>query len=229
MNKIKAIETQYKGYRFRSRLEARWAVFFDALGVEWVYEPEGYDLGEAGWYLPDFWLPRLDTWIEIKPYAPSDNEIFKMWSLAQARIQKNVCKENFFLCGTPGLPQIVMDVTDRGNGLIHPGSGYFALSVTGYAMEGKPLINFECFAETGGGAKLDIWPMYFHRVDYYPLPAKMTPVNVRGASQMTGVTMFHGFTSRMYNGSGISYDNLRLRTAYTAARSARFEHGETPS
>jgi hypothetical protein len=25
----KAIETHYKGYRFRSRLEARWAVFFD--------------------------------------------------------------------------------------------------------------------------------------------------------------------------------------------------------
>jgi nucleoside 2-deoxyribosyltransferase len=51
---IKAIETRYKGYRFRSRLEARWAVFFDALGLEWEYEPEGFDLGDAGWYLPDF-------------------------------------------------------------------------------------------------------------------------------------------------------------------------------
>lgn len=51
---MKAIETRYKGYRFRSRLEARWAVFFDALGIKWEYEPEGYDLGEAGWYLPDF-------------------------------------------------------------------------------------------------------------------------------------------------------------------------------
>lgn len=28
---VKAIDTVYKGYRFRSRLEARWAVFFDAL------------------------------------------------------------------------------------------------------------------------------------------------------------------------------------------------------
>lgn len=35
---IKAIETSYKGYRFRSRTEARWAVFFDALGVRWEYE-----------------------------------------------------------------------------------------------------------------------------------------------------------------------------------------------
>ena len=33
--KFKAIETKYKGFRFRSRLEARWAVFFDALGIEW--------------------------------------------------------------------------------------------------------------------------------------------------------------------------------------------------
>lgn len=28
-NQIKAIETKYKGYRFRSRLEARYAVAFD--------------------------------------------------------------------------------------------------------------------------------------------------------------------------------------------------------
>lgn len=41
---IKAIKTEYKGYRFRSRLEARWAVFFDALGVRWEYEKEGYEL-----------------------------------------------------------------------------------------------------------------------------------------------------------------------------------------
>ena len=43
---MKAIQTEYKGYLFRSRLEARWAVFFDACGVRWEYEPEGYDLGD---------------------------------------------------------------------------------------------------------------------------------------------------------------------------------------
>ena len=64
---LKAIETVYKGYRFRSRLEARWAVFFDALGLEWEYEKEGYDLGDEGLYLPDFYLPSIDRWIEIKP------------------------------------------------------------------------------------------------------------------------------------------------------------------
>ena len=71
---LKAIETVYNGYRFRSRLEARWAVFFDALGCKYEYEKEGYDLGEAGLYLPDFWLPEQKYWIEIKGAKPTDHE-----------------------------------------------------------------------------------------------------------------------------------------------------------
>lgn len=74
---MKAIETHYKGYRFRSRLEARWAVFFDALQVKWEYEKEGFDLDEAGWYLPDFWLPELETWVEVKGKDPSEAEKLK--------------------------------------------------------------------------------------------------------------------------------------------------------
>lgn len=74
---VKAIETQYKGYRFRSRLEARWAVFFDAMGIEFQYEPEGFDLGDGILYLPDFWLPKDGLWIEIKPIAPNRAEIEK--------------------------------------------------------------------------------------------------------------------------------------------------------
>lgn len=50
---MKAIETIYKGYYFRSRLEARWAVFFDALELPFGYEPEGFDIGGLR-YLPDF-------------------------------------------------------------------------------------------------------------------------------------------------------------------------------
>ena len=68
---IKPIETQYNGHRFRSRLEARWAVFFDALGVRWIYEPEGL-LIDGKPYLPDFLLPDLGYLIEIKP--ATDNE-----------------------------------------------------------------------------------------------------------------------------------------------------------
>lgn len=71
---LKAIETKYKGYRFRSRLEARWAVFFDAMGIEWEYEKEGYEL-PSGWYLPDFWLPQVDMFAEIKGEAFKNIEL----------------------------------------------------------------------------------------------------------------------------------------------------------
>lgn len=77
---IKAIETIYPypdGDKFRSRLEARWAVFFNTLGLEYRYEHEGFDLGDGVWYLPDFWLPKLDCWVEIKPVLPSFPEISK--------------------------------------------------------------------------------------------------------------------------------------------------------
>ena len=46
---IKAHPTFYKDVLFRSRLEARWAAFFDLAGWEWEYEP--IDL--EGWS-PDF-------------------------------------------------------------------------------------------------------------------------------------------------------------------------------
>lgn len=69
----KAIQTNYAGCRFRSRLEARWAVFFDSLKVPWSYEHEGFDLGGGEWYLPDFWLPEQRLWLEIKPGSTGDD------------------------------------------------------------------------------------------------------------------------------------------------------------
>jgi len=81
---LKPIETHYNGYRFRSRLEARWAVFFDALGIKYEYEKEGYDLGEAGWYLPDFWLTECNRWVEIKGQKFTEGELNKAIALCEA-------------------------------------------------------------------------------------------------------------------------------------------------
>lgn len=67
MKHVKPIETRYKGYCFRSRLEARWAVFFDSLGIKYEYELEGYTLPSGAGYLPDFFLPDLGLHVEIKP------------------------------------------------------------------------------------------------------------------------------------------------------------------
>jgi hypothetical protein len=70
---MKAIETRYNGYHFRSRLEARWAVFFDSLNIPYRYEPEGYDL-EGLWYLPDFYLPRQRYYLDVKGTVPTSED-----------------------------------------------------------------------------------------------------------------------------------------------------------
>ena len=82
---IKAIETEYKGYKFRSRLEARWAVFFDAMDWAWEYEPEGYKMeymGEIIHYLPDFWLPDMKAFVEVKGGALNAEDRRKVEALA---------------------------------------------------------------------------------------------------------------------------------------------------
>lgn len=71
---FEVIPTEYKSHTFRGRTEARWAVFFDTLGIRWEYEKEGYEL-PSGRYLPDFWLPTQGYWIEIKGKEPTEREV----------------------------------------------------------------------------------------------------------------------------------------------------------
>ncbi|MDH3039022.1 hypothetical protein [Streptomyces sp. TRM75561] len=66
-----AVPTTYAGTRFRSRLEADWAITLDGLGILWEYEPELIVLPSGTQYLPDFWLPEVGTWLEVKgPNTP---------------------------------------------------------------------------------------------------------------------------------------------------------------
>jgi len=88
--KYKAIETVHSGFRFRSRLEARWAVFFESLGIDYRYEFDGIDLEDGTWYLPDFYLPKLKTWIEIKPDVPTPKEREKAIQLSIATGQEAI-------------------------------------------------------------------------------------------------------------------------------------------
>lgn len=78
---MQAIQTVYKGYKFRSRLEARWAVFLNSLGANWSYETEGYDFSGV-WYLPDFFVADWNCWIEIKGKSASEDEAEKCQRLA---------------------------------------------------------------------------------------------------------------------------------------------------
>lgn len=63
---IKALTTEFQGYHFRSRLEARWACFFDQMNWPYMYEPAGFILPSGEKYLPDFFLPILNMWVEVK-------------------------------------------------------------------------------------------------------------------------------------------------------------------
>jgi hypothetical protein len=74
MINISPIKTEYAGIIYRSRLEARWAYFFDCSYVECgkckvYYEEEGFNL-DGVYYLPDFHLVFSDGghwYAEIKP------------------------------------------------------------------------------------------------------------------------------------------------------------------
>lgn len=95
---LKPIETRYKGYRFRSRLEARWAVAFDAMEFRWAYEPEGFTTPFGG-YLPDFLVNDV-AWAEVKPTNPaliSENE----WARMEWFAKNNPSKALLVLCGEP--------------------------------------------------------------------------------------------------------------------------------
>lgn len=203
---IKAIETQYKGYRFRSRLEARWAVFFDALDLEWEYEREGFDLGEHGWYLPDFYLPGVDGgyWIEVKgdKAAADDKAWGKLMALTEAT-------------GTAGLlvygdPYPAVDAAHRGwEGpgwkMSHPaGGGDFPYYFCVCPWCGKVGIEFD-----GRGARVCGWQAH-HKTEAAALG------DIRHLGHWRA-------DDKCYTA-----DDERFFRAAIAARSARFEHGEMP-
>jgi hypothetical protein len=120
----KSLPTPYRGIEFRSRLEARWAMFLDLLNVKWFYEYESFDL-DGLYYVPDFWLPEVQTtgieyasdysvvldaegnpkkkidiglWLEIKPpISPIVDEEQKCGRLAN-RTRTRITMQ----CGEPG-------------------------------------------------------------------------------------------------------------------------------
>lgn len=85
---IKAIETKFRGYQFRSRLEARWAAFFELIGWKWDYEPVDFN----GW-IPDFAIygHRL-VYVEIKPVVEFPNDV-------EQKVIASGCKEEVLVLG----------------------------------------------------------------------------------------------------------------------------------
>lgn len=114
-NDLTPIETRYKGYRFRSRLEARWAVYFDSMGLKWEYEPESFKLSDGSVYLPDFYFPdgwgEPDDWwycnyAEVKPAIPDIGTGFT------AEIEKSLSKYKLFSLQS-GIECVLLDGPPR--------------------------------------------------------------------------------------------------------------------
>ena len=54
-------------YYFRSTWEANFARILNVKGIDWQYEPKRFKFSDCT-YLPDFYLPKFNTWIEVKGY-----------------------------------------------------------------------------------------------------------------------------------------------------------------
>ena len=258
---IQAIETEYNGYKFRSRLEARWAVFFDALGIRYEYEKEGYQLSNITYenqygyrtvmpgdvyYLPDFFLPDRDVWIEIKGDKCSDDDMNKAIRLHKSS-GKTVCiaegsigdhswtvlHENEYEPAftvpvkTEQAHAIALMFEEQSDdtsadedwGLtVHcPICGYDYVH-TG-EMSSKSSDDYSAWQGRGSADRLDMWCENGHywtvRFGFHKGMTFIAVENMRSGSDDTGIWLANG-------------DRERLTSAIAVARTARFEHGETP-
>lgn len=226
---IQAIETHYAGHRFRSRLEARWAVFMNHLGVPWEYEPQGYVVNSTP-YLPDFLVyPNTDGafWLEIKGVFPGDDELAKARGLAEGS-----GIPAFVYWAKPEVPAPDLSHLDQAQFCGFDRDGYLWLDEHGW-MEyptqppawqvglTPTAFRFNPNGKNTGKSGFLWWtecPYCGH---------------VRIASQGQ-VGWCPNFDGRPVDDVPDLYPNFghrseRLLAAYTAARSARFEHGETPT
>ena len=200
MAEIKAIETEYNGYKFRSRLEARWAVFFDALGVKYEYEPEGFDLGDGDYYLPDFKVKcygtrgrcdeePFDLWIEVKgKMTPSDARKINKFANPHWSNSRMNCFADFLV-------------------------DHCVLVVGNLPEHGRE----DCPNDPDPYEKMngcDIYPYNYALIDGDYFSAY--PAALNGKFYLWGG-----------DGSYV-HDTEIVAWAYDVARSARFEHGEKP-
>jgi hypothetical protein len=259
---IKPIETLYRGYKFRSRLEARWAVFFDVAGIAWQYEPEGFDLThvkvprvyesalesrlnarsmEFGieparvwnepedmqayaplWYLPDFYLPEQDYWVEVKPTFPTEREILLMKRLVMATGKDGYI---FYDATTPSEqidgreePLPWFEGIVRVSYVTMPLRWYYELPERAESLDPN-------FAENDPYFYVHVSGSGYHWGQCPRCGA--LEITVRGDARLMKCRCL-GYPVDYTRGPLLTYDLPQLTSAYMAARQVRFEHNESP-
>ena len=216
---IKAIETEYNGYKFRSRLEARWAVFFDAIGLKYQYEPEGFevDVDEETTcrYLPDFYFPDAKCYGEVKA------------NLTGLKSDK----EKIAYC-------IDWDQTPISNGLIILGQipywddDKFEIPVFPYLYCCEGIILTHAYFLKGLiGEKSNIYLIRDKWVDCSSAPDFPEGINYFSEDlYKLGYRISVEVAGRHYDMAleDKICSSIQLKDAFLKARQARFEHGEKP-
>ena len=216
MGEIKAIETVYNGYRFRSRLEARWAVFFDAMEIEYQYEPEGFEIDindeETIFYLPDFYLPNENCYVEVKG---TDNALRADGrKIAFAVDWDNTpCSEGLLILGDiPNPTQIgwgnipMFSFLYNNKGIRHD----YATFIPDRFVYGSGAIINALFSYNG-----------------YDISDAYGDENIPELTSTKCHWTYKELRSYQFDDPDKYWHKLTL--AYTKARQARFEHGETPT
>lgn len=100
MEDLTPMDTFYDGRFFRSRTEARWALFFNVMGWNYEYEYETFIL-PSGPYLPDFYLPDLNVWCEVKPGKLSSVDLNRCTELSDMMNSNSIGVDVLLLEGMP--------------------------------------------------------------------------------------------------------------------------------
>ncbi len=192
---MQAIQTRYKGYNFRSRLEARWAVFFDHIGIAWEYEVDGFTDGRGFSYLPDFCLPKSKTWVEVKGDL----------SVVPAKWFEQFANANDWGTGLPGMP----DSFNTTRGLLWLGN----------IPDPDSLFQFFPLIQHHEGVHAS-----YAVIGFYPeIPEENE--TIFNLSAMTGDEIRAALNAILLTKSDNYWPANEVSTAYRAARSARFDHG----
>lgn len=196
---IKPLETRYAGCRFRSRLEARWAVFLDEMRIGWEYEPQGFQTS-AGPYLPDF---------RVKPECVQhhDNEVSPAGHFGMPT-------EGDVYLEVKGAP-LSLDEAERIRAFAcDPGPARWVLALGPIPSPADDLYALNGWGMGGAGRA-------------YLRPGRLSMEHPYSMSDAWGPTrpdlMDLSFRSMSMTGPG----DRHVTRALTAARSARFEHGES--
>ena len=213
---VKPIETEYNGYRFRSRLEARWAVFFDAMHIEYDYEPEGFVGFDDVKYLPDFYLPVENLYVEVKG---SDEQLEGDWDKLACAIDYNSTpvSNGLLILGKIPNPKYeplstpVFSYLWWSEGVV---CDYAAFSRdpatdTGKVLRGMNAIHEDLFK------RIEV-PDTRYQLDYSAVGCEM-PGNVTTCERI------------VYDASIPTIRQNYVMYALEKARQARFEHGEKPT